>query len=246
MQTIRELSKNSEETIIPNGYDANGWSSVLSHELNVLFHALCHVVPKYQSKEEIKQALLEFQGVKHAFAHVDRSRFKSEEAYKGYQQRLERHKRFMQRSGYQYPNSLEEAIELFVKWGLLLDKETYWDVPVTPFPDVLELFNLKDEEKAALAHIKLEALIHPVFSKLVLMLHEKDENTFRYTKNELKEILGINDAMLLEVLVKLTPYLEEPIVNMQAIPDDQEMEFTVVWERIYEDFLGTKDPQSIQ
>lgn len=246
MQTIRELNQNSEETVIPNGYETNGWSSILSHELSVLFHALCHVVPRYQSKEEMKQALMEFEGVKHSFSQLDKSKFKSEESYKGYVQRLERHKRFLKRSGYEYPSTVDEAIELFVKWGLVLDQDGYWDIPIKPFPDVQELFTLKEEERAALAHIKLEALIHPVFSKLVLTLHEKDENTFQMSKNELKEMLQVNDTMLLEVLVKLTPYLEEPIVNMHEIPDDQKMEFTVVWDRIYEDFLGTKDPQSIQ
>ncbi|MBO8165559.1 MAG: hypothetical protein H0Z34_17925 [Brevibacillus sp.] len=246
MQTIRELSKNQDETIIPNGYTVNGWSSILSHEMNVLFHALCHVVPKYRSKEEIKQALLQFKGLQSAFSQLDKSKFKSEESYKGYMQRLERHKSFLERSGFKYPDTLDEAIQLFVQWGLVLDKEDGWDVPVTPFPDVQDLFKLKEEERAALAHIKLEALIHPVFSKLVLMLHEKDENTFQLSKAELKEMLQVNDAMLFEVLIKLTPYLEEPIVNMQDIPDDEKMEFTVVWERIYEDFLGTKDPQAIQ
>jgi plasmid replication initiation protein len=97
-----------------------------------------------------------------------------------------------------------------------------------------------------LNHIKVETLVHPIFSRLILALHEKDENDFRLSKAELKEMLNTNDAMLTEVLIKLTPYLQEPIENMLDIPDDQKMEFTVVWERVYEDFLGDKYPQLVQ
>lgn len=246
MQTIRQVQTNKEKTIIPNAYAANGWSSVLSHELNVLFQSLCYVVSTYDTKEEMKRQLGQIKALEGTFAPLDKSLFKSEESYNGYVRLLEKHKAFMRRSNIKYPESLEQAIQLFVDWGLLLDKGDVWDIPIHPFPDVQNVFTLTDEERAALEHIKFESIVHPIFSKLVLTLHEKDENTFHYTKAELKEMLQINDAMLLEVLIKLTPYLKEPIENMQEIPDDEEMEFTVEWERIYEDFLGTKDPHAIQ
>ncbi len=246
MQTIRDVHTNKEETIVPTGFTANGWASILSHEMKVLFHAMCHVVPKYHSKAEMREALNEIRGLRGTFSALDKDLFKSEEAYQGYLRHLEKHRKFLERSNFTYPASLDEAIELFVKWGLVLDKGDIWDVPVTPFPEAQELFTLTDVERAALTHIKLEALVHPVFSKLILALHEKDENTFYLSKAELKEMLNTNDAMLMEVLIKLTPYLKEPIENMQDIPDDEKMEFTVEWERVYEDFLGDKNPQVIQ
>ncbi|NGQ95564.1 DOPA 4,5-dioxygenase family protein [Brevibacillus sp. SYP-B805] len=246
MQTIRDVRKNKEETVIPTGFTANGWSSILSHEMKVLFQSMCYVVSQYDSKEEMTKALDGIKGLKGTFAKPKKSMFKSEADLEAYKKLLEKHKAFLERSNYTYPASREEAIQLFEKWGLVLDKGEVWDVPIEPFPDVQDLFVLSDAEKFALNHIKLETLVHPVFSRLVLALHEKDDNTFRMSKAEMKELLKTNDAMLAEVLIKLTPYLQEPIENMLDIPDDQKMEFTVVWERIYEDFLGDQYAQTVQ
>lgn len=247
MQTIRDVrSTASEDTIIPNGFTTNGWVSVLSHEMKVLFQALCHVVSKYEAKAEMNKALDEIRGLKGTFAPLEKSLFKSEESYEGYLQHLQKSREFLERSGFAYPTSREEAIELFIKWGMVLDKGNVWDIPVTPFPDVQEIFVLTDVEKLALNSIKLEALVHPVFSKLILTLHEKDEEVFQLSKADLKEMLQVNDILLLEVLIKLVPYLKEPIDNIQDIPEDEKMEINIVWERIYEDFLGSKNPQVVQ
>jgi hypothetical protein len=246
MQTIRDIRNNQTGVVIPSGYTANGWYNVLSHDMNVLFQALCYVVTKCESKEEMKKQLDGFKGLQHVFSTPKKEKFKSEEDYNAYVAHVEKHKEFLERSGYQYPTSREEAIELLTKWGLVLDKGDVWDIPVYPFPDTMDLFQLTEAEQFALTHIKLEALVHPMFSRLVLKLHEHEENTFTYTKAELKEMLNTNDAMLTEVLIKLTPYMEEPIDNMLEIPDDQPMTFTVVWERIYEDFLGQEFSSNVQ
>lgn len=239
MQTIRDIRhENSNGIVTPTGFVANGWSNVLSHEMKVLFQALCLVVSKYETKAEMEEGLNQFKAVQEAFTPPVPEMFKSEQDYEGYVNVLNKHKAFLQRSHYEYPNSREEALQLFIKWGLLIDKGDVWDIPVHPFPDVTKLFQLSEAEQLALAYVKLEALVHPIFSRLIMKLHEKEENSFTYTKNELKEMLNTNNEMLAEVLIKLTPYLEEAIENVLEIPDDQPMNFTVVWERVYEDFLG--------
>jgi len=247
MQTIRDIRHNTGNGVItPSGFKANGWANVLSHEMKVLFQALCLVVSKYESKAEMEEGLKRFRAVQEAFTAPVPEMFKSQQDYEGYVKQLERHKEFLERSGIEYPKSLQEALQLFQKWGLLIDKEDVWDVPVHPFPDVANLFVLTDAEKLALAHVKLEALVHPIFARLVMILHEKEENTFTYTKNELKEMLNTNDAMLNEVLIKLTPYMQEAIENILDLPDDEPLHFTIVWERIYEDYLGQKFSSNVQ
>lgn len=246
MKTIRQLRTETSETIIPNGYTLHGWSNILPHEMNVLFHALCHVVSTCDTKAEMKKQLSTYKGLEGTFDTLDKTKFQSEEAYEAYISLLNKHKEIFERSNIPYPKTMEEAIKLFTKWGLVINKRDYWDIPVTPFPEVEKVFTLNDIELRALNHLKLEAVVHPIFSKLVLMLHEKDENEFEYSKAELKEMLDIDDAMLTEVLIKLTPYMAEAIENFQAIPDDEKMEFAIVWERIYEDFLGTANPQALQ
>ncbi len=246
MQTLREVRTNNEETVIPNGYKTNGWPSVLPYEMNVLFHSLCYVVTKYETKADMQKGLDEVEGLQGTFEDLDPGMFKDKETYENYIQLLNKHKRFLERSNFAYPGTKEEAIETFIKWGLVLDKGDVWDIPVHPFPDVQEIFTLTEREQAALNYSKLEALVHPVFSRLVLTLHEQDTNEFSYSKNDLKDLLKINDAMLMEVLIKLIPYLQDPIDNLPAIPDDEKIAFTVVWERIYEDFLGSANPQLLQ
>ncbi|GAA4720768.1 DUF6042 family protein [Brevibacillus fulvus] len=246
MQTIREVRKNREDVVIPSGYKANGWASVLSHEMNVLFHSICYAVTKFDTQDEMNKALDEIKGLEGTFTVPTLDMFKSEQQYNNYVNLLEKHKKFLQRSNFSYPESREAAIELFKKWGIVLDKDGAWDVPVDPFPEVQEIFVLTEAEQIALNHIKLEALVHPVFSKLILMLHEKDDNSFALSKNELKEMLNTNDAMLREVLIKLTPYMTEAIDNIFDIPDDEKLEFTIVWERIYEDFLGDRYAETLQ
>jgi len=246
MQTIRDIRHNNEGVVIPSGYTANGWSSVLSHEMNVLFQALCYVVTKYETKAEMEKALNDFKALQGTFAAPVKKQFKSEEEFKGYVNLLNRFKAFMSRSNYAYPTSREVAIELFSQWGLVIDKGDVWDVPVHPFPDVADLFQLSDAESVALAHVKLEALVHPIFSRLIMRLHEKEENTFHLSKAELKSMLNTNDEMLAEVLIKLTPYMEEAIENILEIPEEEKLTFAVVWERVYEDFLGEQFSKNVQ
>ncbi|KQL46583.1 hypothetical protein AN963_16820 [Brevibacillus choshinensis] len=246
MQTIRDIRQNNEGVVIPSSYAANGWSSVLSHEMNVLFQAMCYVVTKFETKAEMESALKDFNALEGTFTAPVKDQFKSEEDFNGYVNLLNRFKAFMSRSNYEYPNSREAAVELFTKWGLVIDKGDVWDVPVYPFPDAAELFQLSDAETLALAHVKLEALVHPIFSRLIMTLHEQDENTFNLSKAELKNMLNTNDEMLTEVLIKLTPYMEEAIENILEIPEDEAMTFTVVWERVYEDFLGEQFSKNVQ
>ncbi|MCM3077511.1 DUF6042 family protein [Brevibacillus invocatus] len=246
MQTIRDIRQNNNGIVIPSGFTANGWSNVLPHEMNVLFQALCFVVTKFETKAEMEKELNEFKGLQGTFAPPTPEMFKSESDYEGYVKLLNKHKAFFSRSNYEYPSSREEAVQLFSKWGLLIDKQDVWDIPVQPFPDVINLFELTEAEQLALSYVKLEALVHPMFSKLIMQLHEHDENTFNLSKDELKEMLNTNDEMLSEVLIKLTPYLEEAIDNMLEIPDDEKMKFTVVWERVYEDFLGQQFGNNVQ
>lgn len=246
MQTIRDIRHNNEGVVIPSSYAANGWSSVLSHEMNVLFQAICYVVTKYETKAEMENALKEFNALEGTFTAPVKEQFNSEEDFNGYLNLLHRFKAFMSRSNYEYPASREAAVELFTKWGLVIDKGDVWDVPVYPFPDAAELFQLSDAEALALAHVKLEALVHPIFSRLIMKLHEQEENTFHLSKAELKQMLNTNDEMLAEVLIKLTPYMEEAIENVLEIPEDEAMTFTVVWERVYEDFLGEQFAQNVQ
>lgn len=247
MQTVREIRHNQDGIVTPSSFAANGWTSVLSHEMNVLFHAMCYVVTKYETKAEMIKALDEFEALEGTFTEtVAREGFKSDADFEGYVNLLNRFKAFLGRSDYAYPTSREEAIELFVKWGLVIDNGDVWDVAVNPFPDASELFNLREEEALALAHIKLEALIHPIFSRLVMHLHEQEENSFSMSKTEMKELLNINDDMLAEILIKLTPYMEEAIENILGIPDDEKLNFTIVWERIYEDFLGQQFSNNVQ
>jgi hypothetical protein len=234
------------ETVIPGGYRANGWSSVLSHEMNVLFHGLCYLVAKYDSKEDMVNGFSEINALRGTFDTLDKSKFKSEESYENYINLLENHKEFLKRSNYEYPETREEAIELFVKWGLVLDQGDVWDVPVNPFPEVQDIFVLNEREKFALDHIKLESLIHPIFSKLILHLHEQEDNHFSISKAEMKELLHIEDTLLMEVLIKLVPYLKEPIENLPELSETDKMEFTVEWERVYEDFLGGTYQQNVQ
>ncbi|MGZ0051742.1 DUF6042 family protein [Brevibacillus gelatini] len=246
MQTIRDIRHNQDGVVIPSGFTANGWSSVLSHEMNVLFQSMCLVVTEYETKAEMEKALDEIEALKGTFSEPVKEAFKSEADYEGYVNLLNRFKAFLKRSDYDYPTSRAEAIQLFVKWGLVLDKEDVWDVPVYPFPDASQLFKLSEVESLALAHVKLEALVHPIFSRLVMHLHERDENTFSMSKAEMKEILNTNDQMLAEVLIKLTPYMEEAIENILELPDDEKLNFTIVWERIYEDFLGQQFSSNVQ
>jgi hypothetical protein len=142
MQTIRDLRKNTEETVIPTGFTANGWSSILSHEMKVLFQSICYVVSKYDTKEEMIKALDGIKGLKGTFAKPKKSMFKSEEDFEGYKKLLEKHKAFLERSKFAYPAKRDEAIQLFEKWGLVIDKGEVWDVPVDPFPDVQDIFVL--------------------------------------------------------------------------------------------------------
>ncbi|MFS0555745.1 DUF6042 family protein [Brevibacillus sp. 179-C9.3 HS] len=246
MQTIRDIRHNQDGVVIPSSFAANGWTRVLSHEMNVLFQAMCLVVTKQETKEEMRKALDQFEALEGTFTEPVQEGFKSEEDFKGYVNLLNRFKAFMSRSDYAYPTSLDEAIELFVKWGLVIDKGDAWDVPVYPFPDASELFKLSEAESLALAHIKLEAVVHPIFSNLVMKLHEQEENTFSMSKAEMKELLNTNDQILAEVLIKLTPYMEDAIDNILEIPEDEKMTFTMVWERIYEDFLGQKFSNNVQ
>lgn len=246
MQTIRDIRHNNEGVVIPSSYAANGWSSVLSHEMNVLFQAMCFVVTKFETKAEMEKALKNFKALEGTFTAPVKENFKTEEDFQGYVNLLNRFKAFMSRSNYEYPNSLEEALQLFSKWGLIIDKDDAWDVPVYPFPDAATVFQLNEAESLALAHLKLEALVHPIFGRLVMMLHEKEENTFRYSKADLKKMLNTNDEMLAEVLIKLTPYMEEAIENVLEIPEDEVMTFTVIWERVYEDFLGEQFAKDVQ
>ncbi|QRG67372.1 DUF6042 family protein [Brevibacillus choshinensis] len=246
MQTIRDIRHNNEGVVIPSSFTANGWSSVLSHEMNVLFQAMCYVATKYETKAEMESALKEFKALEGTFSAPVKEQFKSEEDFNGYVNLLNRFKAFLSRSNYEYPASREAAIELFTKWGLVIDKGDVWDVPVYPFPEAAELFQLNEAEAVALAHVKLEALVHPIFSRLIMKLHEQEENTFHLSKAELKEMLNTNDEMLAEVLIKLTPYMEEAIENVLEIPEDEKMTFTVVWERVYEDFLGEQFSQNVQ
>lgn len=246
MQTIRLMRAHNGETVIPGGYRANGWSSVLPHEMNVLFHGLCYLVAKYDSKEDMVNGFSEINALRGTFDTLDKSKFKSEESYENYINLLENHKEFLKRSNYEYPETREEAIELFVKWGLVLDQGDVWDVPVNPFPEVQDIFVLNEREKFALDHIKLESLIHPIFSKLILHLHEQEDNHFSISKAEMKELLHIEDTLLMEVLIKLVPYLKEPIENLPELSETDKMEFTVEWERVYEDFLGGKYQQNVQ
>ncbi|RNB82049.1 hypothetical protein EDM56_24610 [Brevibacillus fluminis] len=246
MQTIRLMRTHNGETVIPGGYRANGWSSVLPHEMNVLFHALCYLVAKYDSKEEMIQGFREINALNGTFDTLDKAKFKSEESYENYINLLETHKEFLKRSNYEYPQTKEEAIELMIKWGLVLDQGDVWDVPVHPFPEAQDIFVLNEREKFALDHLKLESLIHPIFSKLILHLHEQDDNHFSMTKAEMKKLLDIEDTLLMEVLVKLIPYLKAPIENLQDLSDTDPMEFTVEWEKVYEDFLGGTYQQNVQ
>lgn len=246
MQTIRDIRQNDNGVAIPSGFTANGWSSVLPHEMKVLFQALCYVVTKYETKAEMEKALHEFKGLQGTFTTPTPDMFKSEDDYAGYVKLLDKHKAFLKRSNYEYPASREQAIELFSKWGLLIDKQDVWDIPVHPFPDVVNLFELTEAEQLALSYVKLEALVHPMFSKLIVKLHEQEENAFSLSKADLKEMLNTNDEMLAEVLIKLTPYLEEAIEGMLELADDEKMNFTVVWERVYEDFLGQQFSDNVQ
>ncbi|MGE5701724.1 MAG: DUF6042 family protein [Clostridia bacterium] len=246
MQTIRQMRKNNEETVIPGGYRGNGWSSVLPHEMNVLFHALCYVVAKYETKADMMNGLGEINALRGTFGTLEKDKFKSEESYHNYINLLEAHKEFLKRSNYDYPQNLEEAIGLFIKWGLVLDQGGVWDIPVQPFPDAQELFQVNEREKFALDTLKLETVVHPIFSKLIMHLHEQEENTFDLSKEDLKELLSIDDSLLLHVLIKLIPYLKEPIENLQDLPDSEKMHFTVEWERVYEDFLGGSYQQTVQ
>ncbi|MGG1658642.1 DUF6042 family protein [Brevibacillus sp. NRS-1366] len=246
MQTVRDIRQNQEGVVIPSSFTANGWSSVLSHEMNVLFQAICYVVTEFETKAEMEKGLNEIQALEGTFSEPVAEGFKSEEDFKGYVNLLNRFKAFLGRSNYEYPTSREEAIQLFIKWGLVIDKGDVWDVPVNPFPDTADLFQLSEAETIALAHVKMEALVHPIFSRLIITLHEKDENTFNLSKADMKEMLNTNDAMLAEVLIKLTPYLEEAIENVLEIPEDESMTFTVVWERVYEDFLGQQFSPNVQ
>lgn len=246
MQTIRDIRHNNDGVVIPSSYAANGWSSVLHHEMNVLFQAMCYAVTKHETKADMEKGLNEFKALEGTFSAPVKESFKSEEDFTGYVNLLGKHKAFLSRSDYAYPASREEAIQLFIKWGLVIDKGDVWDVPVYPFPDVTELFKLSEAEDLALTHVKLEAVVHPMFSRLIMMLHEQEENAFSLSKAELKEMLNTNDEMLTEILIKLTPYMEEPIDNMLDIPDDERMSFTVIWERIYEDFLGQQFSKNVQ
>ncbi|EJL40333.1 hypothetical protein BAG01nite_25170 [Brevibacillus agri] len=246
MQTIRDIRHNQDGVVIPSGFTANGWSSVLSHEMNVLFQSLCFVVTEYETKAEMEKGLDEIEALKGTFSEPVKEAFKSEADYEGYVNLLNRFKSFLKRSDYDYPTSRAEAIQLFVKWGLVIDNEDAWDIPIHPFPDASQLFKLSEVESLALAHVKLEALVHPIFSRLVMMLHEREENTFSISKAEMKEMLNTNDQMLAEVLIKLTPYMEEAIENMLELPDDEKLNFTIVWERIYEDFLGQQFSSNVQ
>ncbi|USG65404.1 DUF6042 family protein [Brevibacillus ruminantium] len=247
MQTIRDIRENSVDGVaIPAAYAANGWSNVLPHEMNVLFQALCFAVTKGESKAEMNEIMDGFEGLKNTFTEPKEEMFKSKEDFEGYVHLLERHKKVINRSGYEYPTSREEALALFEKWGLLLDKGDVWDVPISPFPDTLDLFQLTENEQVALIYLKLEALVHPVFSRLILALHERDDEVFHLSKADLKQMLSTNDAMLTEVLIKLTPYLQEPVENMLEIPDDEPMTFSVVWERVYEDFLKQDYSSNVQ
>ncbi|WP_232697894.1 DUF6042 family protein [Brevibacillus daliensis] len=247
MQTIQDLrKKGSDDVVIPKGYDTNGWSSVLSHEMNVLFKALCYAVNNFDSKEEMLKSVRATKALEGTFDTLDKAKFQDEQNYENYMILLAKFKAFLKRSDYDYPKTADEAIQMFIKWGLVIDKDSSFDIPVTPFPEVADTFQLRDDEAQALYHIRLESLIHPVFSQLVAHLHEKEENTFTFTKNELKDLLKINDNMLLEVLVKLTPYMEEPVDNFPALGEDDQFTFTMIWERIYEDFLGTSNPGGLQ
>lgn len=247
MQTVRDVRDSSSEGVaIPGAYAGHGWSNVLPHEMNVLFQALCYAVTKGESKAEMREIVDGFEGLEGLFAEPTEDMFNSKEDFENYKSLLERHKKVIVRSGYEYPKSREEAIALFERWGLLIDKGDVWDIPITPFPDALDTFELTEAEQYALRYVRFEALVHPFFARLVMTLHERDDESFTFTKAELKEMLNTNDSMLAEVLIKLTPYMEEAIENMLEIPEDEPMTFSIVWERVYEDFLGQQFSPNVQ
>ncbi|MED1787401.1 DUF6042 family protein [Brevibacillus laterosporus] len=140
----------------PNGFYNKGWGRYVPIAFPLLVSFISMYSVQKKSREEmiqlIKQDVLPFNTKRNPlFFDFDAKRptFKTgnerEEWLENFKREL-RIKEIYERSGFKYPRTIEEGIDLLIAFGIVVEVDGRLDVVIDPFPDPCEVLCLDQEE----------------------------------------------------------------------------------------------------
>lgn len=155
VQTILNTGWKDERIYIPPGFIENAWNLFLPKGiLSILLSVMTYVIRGYNKQEILKQMEIEEQQLALTpFSFQTAPMLLSDDEKQVYLQLLRREtgvRDILERSGYFYPTTVEEAIQLLISLGILLEVQkqdgVYYDVVLHPFPLPEERLILTEQE----------------------------------------------------------------------------------------------------
>ncbi|MGG0794379.1 DUF6042 family protein [Brevibacillus laterosporus] len=149
----------------PSDFYGKGWGRYVPTALFLLVSFISVYSKQKKPREEmiqlIKQDVLPFNTKRNPlFFDFDAKRptFKTgnerEEWLENFKREL-RIKEIYERSGFKYPRTIEEGIDLLIAFGIVVEVDGRLDVVIDPFPDPIEVLQLDRDELRVLERVRI-------------------------------------------------------------------------------------------
>jgi hypothetical protein len=155
VQTILNTGWKDERIYVPPGFIENAWNLFLPKGiLSILLSVMTYIIRGYNKQEILEQMKIEEKQLALTpFSFQTAPMLLADEEKQVYLQLLRREtgvRKILERSGFFYPATVEESIQLLVSLGILLEIEkqdgVYYDVVLHPFPLPEERLILTEQE----------------------------------------------------------------------------------------------------
>ncbi|MBD8836854.1 MULTISPECIES: DUF6042 family protein [Paenibacillus] len=138
LSLIREGVVEENYTIIPNGFIDNGWIAKAPSIASPILMGLCLTISKGLNKNEILNYLEEQYSDDNNYNYfVARHDFKDKNEQLEFwenRQRETKIKYSLESANYKYPVCLQDMLNLFVQWGIVIEEDETYDLIISPFP----------------------------------------------------------------------------------------------------------------
>ncbi|ULO04796.1 hypothetical protein H1230_16730 [Paenibacillus sp. 19GGS1-52] len=142
METLLGLIEDSKiesgYTILPNGFVDNGWLVKAPAIATPVLMGLALTISKRMQKNDIIRYLYEHYSDDTRFNFfVPRHKFKDKNEQLDFWENRQRETEIrlsLENAGYQYPENVEDMLALFIKWGIVIEKNEQLDLAISPFP----------------------------------------------------------------------------------------------------------------